>query len=258
MSQQQGGYGYNNEQVSVCPRHPDQVTYVRCGRCGRLACGKCQVPLDVGMMCVDCMAAAQAAAPKIRYARTAPMMTYTLIAINCLVWVLQLLFRQVTVFGIYNPLYVEYTGEWYRLLTSGFLHSTSNITHLVLNMMTLYLFGQALEPLLGRWKFLTTYLLSIIGGSLAVHLLAQMMGTMDTSTLGASGGVFGLFGAFFAISRARKQSTSGIVLLVVLNFAFGFFASGISWEAHLGGLITGAVVATALDRLPTSRGNSLR
>lgn len=257
MSQQIGSYGYNNEQVSVCPRHPDQITYVRCGRCGRLACGKCQVPLEVGMMCVDCMTAAQAAAPRIRYARTLPIVTYTLIALNCLIWVLQMLFRQVTVFGIYNPLYVEYTGEWYRLLTSGFLHSTSNITHLLLNMLTLYLFGQALEPLLGRWKFLATYLLSIIGGSLAVHLIAQMMGTMDTSTLGASGGVFGLFGAFFALSRARKQSTSGIVLLVVLNFAFGFFASGISWEAHLGGLITGAVVATILDRIPTPRGSRL-
>lgn len=258
MSQQPGGYGYNNEQVSVCPRHPDQITYVRCGRCGRLACGKCQIPLEVGMMCVDCMVAAQAAAPKIRYARALPTVTYTLIAVNCLMWVLQLLFRQVTIFGIYNPLYVEYTGEWYRLLTSGFLHSTSNITHLALNMLTLYLFGQALEPLLGRWKFLVTYLLSIIGGSLTVHLIAQLMGTMEASTLGASGGVFGLFGAFFALSRARQQSTRGIVLLVVFNFVFGFFASGISWEAHLGGLVTGAVVASLLDRFPQSQQNRVK
>ena len=118
-------------------------------------------------------------------------------------------------------------------------------------MFTLYLFGQALEPLMGKGKFLATYLLSIIGGSVAVHLLASVLGGMDVSTLGASGGVFGLFGAFFALSRARQQSTSSIVILVAINFAFGFLMPGISWEAHLGGLVTGALVAAVLDRLPS-------
>ena len=250
MSEQAGHFGYNSGDVSVCPRHPDQVTYVRCGRCGRLACGQCQVPLEVGMMCVDCLAEAQRSAPRIRYAKARPTITYALIGINSVVWILQFFFASVTAFGIYNPLYVEYTGQWYRLLTSGFLHSPNNVTHLLLNMFTLYLFGQALEPLMGKWKFLATYLLSIIGGSVAVHLLASVLGGMDVSTLGASGGVFGLFGAFFALSRARQQSTSGIVILVAINFAFGFLMPGISWEAHLGGLITGALVATVLDRIP--------
>lgn len=251
MSEQVGRYGYSSDETPVCPRHPNQVTYVRCGRCGRLACGQCQVPLEVGMMCVDCLAEAQRSAPQIRYAKTAPTITYALIGISGAVWILQFFFASVTTFGIYNPLYVEYTGQWYRLLTSGFLHSPNNVTHLLLNMFTLYLFGQALEPLMGKWKFLATYLLSIIGGSMAVHLLASVLGGMDVSTLGASGGVFGLFGAFFALSRARQQSTSSIVILVAINFAFGFLMPGISWEAHLGGLITGALVATVLDRIPS-------
>lgn len=251
MSEQVGRYGYSSDETPVCPRHPDQVTYVRCGRCGRLACGQCQVPLEVGMMCVDCLAESQRSAPRVRYAKAHPTITYAIIGINVMVLILQFIFPQVTVFGIYNPLYVEYTGQWYRMLTSGFLHSPDNISHLLLNMFTLYLFGQALEPLMGKRKFLATYLLSIIGGSVAVHLLASVLGGMEVSTLGASGGVFGLFGAFFALSRARQQSTSSIVILVAINFAFGFFMPGISWEAHLGGLVTGALVAAVLDRLPS-------
>lgn len=253
MSEQAGQFGYNSGDVSVCPRHPDQVTYVRCGRCGRLACGACQVPLEVGMMCVDCLAAAQKAAPKVRYATAKPLVTYTLIGLNVLIWLAQLVAPTVTQAGVYVPLYVEVTGEWYRLLTAGFLHSPGNVTHLGLNMFTLYLFGQALEPVLGRWKFLATYLGSILGGSVAVHLIAAFVtGDMNVATLGASGGVFGLFGAFFAIARARQQSTNSIIILVAINFAFGFLMPGISWEAHLGGLVTGALVASVLDRLPGS------
>lgn len=258
MSEQTGKYGYSNSEVSVCAQHPDRITYVRCGRCGRLACGDCQVPLEVGMMCVDCRAAARAATPTIKYAKTAPTITYALIGINVVVWVLQFFFRDVTIWGIYNPLYVEVTGEWYRLLSSGFLHSPSNITHLLLNMFTLYLFGQALEPLMGRWRFLATYLIAIVGGSAAVHLIASITDQMTVNTLGASGGVFGLFGAFFALARARKQSTSSILILVGINFIFGFLMPGISWEAHLGGLIAGALAATALDRLPRAGSRSGR
>lgn len=249
-------YGYNNNQQSVCPRHPDQVTYVRCGRCGRLACGKCQIPLEVGMMCVDCRQQVRAAQPANRTPRSKPVVTYALIALNVLVWALQWVFPSVSTVGLYNPAWVEYSGEWYRALTSGFLHSLGNLSHLPLNMFSLYLFGQALEPILGRWKFLSTYLLSILGGSAAVHLIARFWGDygdMTTSVLGASGGVFGLFGAFFALARARRQSTSGIMVLVAINFVYGLMFPGVSWEAHLGGLVTGAIVATLLNGLPEPR-----
>ena len=124
------GYGYDNNQQSVCPRHPEQVTYVRCGRCSRLACGNCQVPLEVGMMCVDCMQQVRATQPASRTARSKPVVTYALIAINVLVWGLQWIFPSVTTFGLYNPAWVEYSGEWYRALTSGFLHSLGNLSHL--------------------------------------------------------------------------------------------------------------------------------
>ena len=105
-------YGYNNNQQSVCPRHPDQVTYVRCGRCGRLACGKCQIPLEVGMMCVDCRQQVRAAQPASRTTRSRPVVTYALIALNVLVWALQWVFPSVSTVGLYNPAWVEYSGEW--------------------------------------------------------------------------------------------------------------------------------------------------
>ena len=259
MDDTRAGYGLNNGQTSVCPRHPDQITYVHCPRCGRLACGYCQVPLEVGMICRDCLAQAQAQAQA--RARSAgywrspltskPLVTWSLMGLNLLIWLLQLIFPAITQAAIYNPAWVEYSGQWYRALTAGFLHSTSNPSHLLLNLLTFYLFGQALEPLMGRWKFLTTYLLSILGGSLAVHLLAGLSGQMLVSTLGASGGVFGLFGAFFALAKARQQSTSSIQILIFINLASGFVLPGVSWEAHLGGLLAGALTAALLDRIPS-------
>lgn len=246
-------YGYHDNTTTVCTRHPDRITYVRCGRCNRYTCGDCQIPLEVGMICTDCMATAQAQTPRIRYANTKPVVTYTLIGITAAIWILQWIFPAVTTAGIYNPAYVEYTGQWYRALTSGFLHSLGNLTHLPFNMFSLYLFGQALEPILGRWKFLALYLASIVGGSLTVHLLSGFLDTANVSTLGASGGVFGLFGAFFALAKARQQSTSSIVTLVAINFAYGFIFPNVSWEGHLGGLITGALVAGLMSRLPSLR-----
>lgn len=182
-----------------------------------------------------------------RKGQVLPRLTYALIGINSLIWILQVFFDQVTLAAVHNPLYVEYSGQWYRLITAGFIHSPTGVTHLLLNMLTLYLFGQALEPLLGPKKFITIYLVSILGGSLAVQGLAHLLGTMNVNTLGASGGVFGLFGAYFALARARRKSTQGILILVGINFAFGLLEPSISWEAHLGGLLTGLVFTWLLE-----------
>lgn len=177
--------------------------------------------------------------------------TYGLILINILVYALQHLIPGAWIYlmGAYNPLYVEYSGEWWRAFTSGFIHSQTDISHLLMNMLTLYLFGQALEPRMQKWQYLAIYLLSILGGSAMILYVANMSGQMNITTIGASGGVFGLFGAYFAFAKLTQQSTLPILILVSLNFGYGFLVGNVSWEAHLGGLITGALVAFGLAAL---------
>lgn len=150
-------------------------------------------------------------------------------------------------------------GEYYRLITSMFLHS--GLLHLALNMLALWVVGGVLEPLLGRARFLALYLVSGLGGSVAVYLTAglgvylfnqeqPLFGTLTTPTVGASGAVFGLFGAFYVVLRRLRRSTSAITLILAINIVLTFTIPGISVAGHLGGLATGAVVAAGLAYAP--------
>lgn len=174
-------------------------------------------------------------------AREIPV-TWTLIGLCTVIYLLQWMVPNslVTARMAYFPALTEL--EPWRMLTSGFVHSPGNPMHLLLNMYTLLLFGQALEPQMGRWRFLTVYLVSILGGSAAVWLLADPL----VPVVGASGGIFGLFGALFVGMRRTGAPTGGLVALVVINLIFGFVMPGIAWEAHLGGLAAGALAAFLL------------
>jgi membrane associated rhomboid family serine protease len=111
--------------------------------------------------------------------------------------------------------------------------------HIALNMYSLYLFGSVIEPLLGKARFLVLYLLAIFGGSVAVLLLNP-----STAVLGASGGIFGLMGAYFVILRSLGQRSGQMTGLIALNLILGFLpGTNISWQAHIGGLIVGGLVA---------------
>jgi len=198
---------------------------------------------------VDCVAEAARSRPAYRTSlggrapRGSPLLvTWTLIGVNTAVYALQWLGLVVGIdlarLFAYAPLLT--VPEPWRLLTSGFLHSTANPVHLLLNMYSLYLFGRMLEPALGRRRFLLLFLLSVLGGSVGVLLLGSPL----TLVLGASGGVFGLFGALFVLQRHLGQSITPIVVLIAVNLAFGFLFPGIAWEAHLGGLVAGALVAS--------------
>ncbi|MCM3688480.1 rhomboid family intramembrane serine protease [Kocuria rosea] len=249
MSGERPQYGTSTGgQVPVCPRHPDRPSYVSCQRCGRPVCPECQRSAAVGVHCVDCVQEAARSRPAYRTSLggraargSAMLVTWWLIGANVVVYALQWL---ALVLGVgllqlfaYAP--VTTTSEPWRMLTSGFLHSTTNPLHLLLNMYTLYLFGQMLEPALGRARFLLLFGLSVLGGSLGVLLLASPY----TLVVGASGGIFGLFGALFVLQRHLGQSITPIVVLIGVNLAFGFLFPGIAWQAHLGGLVTGALVA---------------
>ncbi|WP_043497509.1 rhomboid family intramembrane serine protease [Georgenia sp. SUBG003] len=241
-------------QVPVCPRHPDRVSYVRCQRCGRPACPECQRPAAVGIQCVDCVNEARARVPAPRTvlggrARAGrPVVTITIIAMCVVIYLAQ---RVPGLMVAHSFIFMPALGDQqpYRFLTSAFLHGGT--LHLALNMYALWVVGSVLEPALGRWRFISLYLLSAIGGSVAVLLLADPAGvSWSTPVVGASGAVFGLFSAIFIVLRRFGRDATQILVLIVLNFVIGFVFAGISWQSHLGGAITGAVLAAAYVYAP--------
>ncbi|WP_127466099.1 rhomboid family intramembrane serine protease [Streptomyces sp. B27] len=265
--------------ATTCYRHPSYETYVRCTRCERTICPECMHGASVGHQCPECVKKGQRS---VRRARTvfggavsgavAPVVTYVLMALNVLAYAVEVV-RPETVdrFAVlgaaltgpdgaqYYYRGVEYAGyrltgiadgEWYRLVTGTFLHlppdSSFGVMHLLFNMFALWNIGRAVEGQLGRARCLALYLLSALGGSVAVYLLAP-----DTSTVGASGAVFGLAASYWVISRrlghdmgAVNRFMAGFLLWMVLSALFT------SWQGHLGGLLTGALVTYGLAYAP--------
>lgn len=223
----------------------------------------------VGHQCVECVREGN---KSVRAARTVfggrvartPAVTYTLIAINVAMYLLQLARNEIVTdlamlgvatdrLGYVVPGYGVADGEWYRLISGAFLHSLPSggslgISHILFNMWALWVIGQQLELALGRARFITLYLLSALGGSVLVYLLAP-----EAWTVGASGAIFGLFGGFFVVLRRLRQSAGGIVFLLAINLVITFAVPNISWQGHLGGLIVGGVVAWAYAYAPAAR-----
>ena len=240
--------------ANYCYRHPDRQSYVLCQRCGRTICGECQTPAAVGVVCPECMAQQRAAHPRTKPAwltrltgSGAPVVTYAIIAICVLVFIVQtlgsLLNIPVNAALVYAGAFSYPSGtlglgfEPWRMFTSVFAHA--NIIHLALNMYTLFVFGMALEPLLGRARYLALFLISGFAGSLGVLLLASP----GQPVLGASGAIFGLFGAFFIIQRRLGGSATQMLVLLAINLGIGFLPGfNIAWQAHVGGLIGGLLV----------------
>jgi membrane associated rhomboid family serine protease len=135
-------------------------------------------------------------------------------------------------------------GEYYRLLTAAFLHGGP--FHLAMNMFALATLGPTLESALGRSRYLALYLLSALGGS-ALSFLLSSPGQLG---VGASGAIFGLFGAYYVVVRRLGGETRQIVTLLVINFAITIAVPIIDWRAHLGGFVTGVLVAAALAYVP--------
>jgi membrane associated rhomboid family serine protease len=136
-------------------------------------------------------------------------------------------------------------GEWWRLFTAPFLHA--GLWHVGLNMMAQWILGGVLEPLLGRSRFLTLYLVSALGGAVASYAF----NAPTVLSVGASGAVYGLLGGTFVVLRRLNRDTSGVVVILGLNLVLGFVWPGIDWRAHLGGLLVGALQALAFAYAPT-------
>lgn len=249
--------------IPVCPRHPDRPSYVRCQRCGRPACPECQRAAAVGFQCIDCVNEIKRTTPGVQsvyggaLAAGRPLMTYLIIALCVVVYVLQWLIPGDVLFynfAFASPFASTEFGEFepWRMLTAAFLHSQGFLLHIVLNMYTLWIFGQALEPLLGRVRFLAVYLLSAIGGSVGYLLLTPMYvpGQPVSAVVGASGAIFGLFGAMLVVQRQRGGETKQLWVLIAINGVIGFMVPSIAWQAHLGGLVTGALAAAVVAYAP--------
>lgn len=237
--------------MQTCYRHPSVETGVSCSSCGRPICVDCMTPTNVGMRCPECSKQrTQVRTAATMFAGSEPRVTFAIIAINAIVFLLMLsqggTGTQTRVGSIYEHgvLFGPFVdqGEWWRLVTAGFMHDGA--LHILFNMVGVYFLGQMLEQALGHLRFAALYFASLLAGSFGALLLSP-----DAATVGASGAVFGLFGAAFIIMRQRgiNPMQTAIGPILILNLLITVANSGsISVGGHFGGLIGGGLAAMAI------------
>jgi membrane associated rhomboid family serine protease len=240
-----------------CYRHPGRETGVRCSRCERPVCPECRVEAAVGFQCVECVHGGRAA--PVRQARTdyggparadGALVTRWLIGINLAVWLLAFVGGDNLFYRLVMQGDAVVTGDqWYRMITSVFLHEPSSfgILHIAMNMWSLWILGPYVEAAVGRLRYLVLYLLSGIAGS------ALLMLTNPVEVVaGASGAIFGLLGAVVVIHRHRGFNLGPIMAVLVVNLVATFSLGFIAWQAHVGGLIVGALLAAGFVHAPAT------
>ena len=250
----------------TCYRHRDRETYVRCNRCDKYICPDCMHSAAVGFHCPDCVREGN---KSVRARQTIfggkvsgdeGVVTKVLIGICLVVYLLQV--SDTSIVAKYADLPARAigtftegvaAGEYYRLITAAFLHGS--VIHIAFNMYALFAFGTQVENALGRVRYIALYLVSALGGSTLSYLLADVgprgvFPVSSASSVGASGAVFGLFGAYYVIAKRLRADTGQIVGLIVINLAFGFVVPQIDNWAHIGGLATGLAVTVAMSKVP--------
>jgi membrane associated rhomboid family serine protease len=243
--------------MPTCYRHPDRETGLSCSECGRPICTECMTMAPVGIRCPEHAGTRPRRAigprPVVRAQRrvgamTAPV-TRALIAINVGIY----LITAVQGHGINSPggsLFFKWAldgpdvanGGWWRLLTAAFLHE--GVFHIGLNMLSLFFIGPLVEQYLGGARFLGLYLVAGVAGSAGALLQAPL-----TYTVGASGAIFGILGAWLILEWQITGRLAGQAMTwIVINLAFSFSVSGISWGGHVGGLIGGILATLSFAR----------
>lgn len=247
--------------LPTCYRHPDRETRLACSNCGRPVCVDCVRTADVGQRCLECAAPAPGAQALDmedvrRQGSKRAYVTFTFLGVSLAIFAVQLLVpgmdeRIGRAFAHYNML-VD-AGEWWRLFTAAFLHSGE--MHVAFNMYALYLFGPQLEREVGSVPFAGLYVASALAGGAGWYLFGHPL----IPVVGASGAIFGLFGAWLAASYRGRHTATGraslrqLLLLLGINAALGFLPGArIAWQAHAGGLVAGLVIA-AVWMLPALR-----
>jgi membrane associated rhomboid family serine protease len=243
-------------QTETCFHHHDRATGRHCTRCGRAACAECLHQAAVGSQCWECIKAARPPTrERVRrsFAARPLIATQTLIIANVAMFVYTNGVNDALQSNRRLGRYVVSAtavdqGEWWRLVTSGFIHF--GIAHIFFNMIALWFIGQVLEPAIGPWRFSAIYFASLLAGSLGAILLNPFV-----ASGGASGAVFGV-GAAATVAMTRRGVRfwdTGFGPLLLINFAFGFFLTGVSIGGHLGGMIAGAITGLALIQPSKSR-----
>ncbi|MDV9177191.1 rhomboid family intramembrane serine protease [Streptomyces sp. W16] len=251
-----------------CYRHPDRETGVRCTRCERPICPECMVSASVGFQCPECVRdgsgtghAPTAAQPRTIAGGTVVadprLVTKILVGICVAVYLVQLAKgdRFTDRLDLIGQAYVPVLGsvqgvaqgQPYRLLTAMFLHGSP--IHIIFNMMSLWWIGGPLEAALGRARYLALYFVSGLAGSALTYLLAAP----NSPSLGASGAIFGLFGATAVLMRRLRYDMRPVIALLVINLIFTFGWSNIAWQAHIGGLVAGVITGYAMVHAPRER-----
>jgi membrane associated rhomboid family serine protease len=239
-----------------CYRHPNRETYVSCSECGRPICTECMTAAPVGQRCPEHSGKPQGVGRMTTGIRRAGyeghggLVTRVLIGINVAVYLLELA-QGGTINGVGSKIYEKGVlfgpfvaqGDWWRLMTSAFLHYGP--LHLGLNMYFLYLIGTPVEQYLGRARFLILYLVSGLAGAAGALVV-----TPTSPTVGASGAIFGVLGGALVLERQRNFVLGGSAMgLILINLVFSFVLSNISVGGHIGGLIGGILCMLAFSRL---------
>jgi len=230
--------------MAVCYRHPNRETGVSCSSCGRPICPDCMTPTPVGMRCPEC-ARDRTRVQRLPSLSRTPVATQALIGLNVLAFLAETAAGAplggggggtVWVHGVLFGPAISMNHEYWRLVTAGFLHD--GLFHLFVNMISLYFVGSALEPAIGRVNFLAVYFVSLLAGSFGALWFSP-----GIPTLGASGAIFGIFGALIIVARNRGIPIwqSGLGYVLVFNLIFSLSVRGISVGDHLGGLVGGLI-----------------
>ncbi|MFD6287468.1 rhomboid family intramembrane serine protease [Streptomyces sp. NPDC060205] len=254
--------------LPTCYRHPDRETGIRCTRCERPICPECMISASVGFQCPECVREGSGTghAPGASQPRTLAggtltsdprLVTKILVGLNLAVYLVQLSVgdRFTDSFDLIGRAFVPVLGDvegvaegqWYRMVTAMFLHGS--YLHIAFNMLSLWWIGGPLEAALGRARYLALYVSSGLAGSALTYLIAEP----NQPSLGASGAIFGLFGATAILMRRLNYDMRPVIALLVINLIFTFGWPNIAWEAHVGGLVGGVLVGYAMVHAPRER-----
>ena len=251
--------------VPVCYRHKDRITGLSCSRCEKPICVECSHDSSVGQLCPEC------AAPSGRHRvvqgrqiygrpsfQTAPV-TFTIMAVTVAIYVAgmlsadldNLLFRNLA-----QANWLVAAGDWWRIFSAALLHGS--LMHIGFNMYALYLFGPRMEQQIGSSSFAALYVASAGAGGLTSYLL----GSTEQVSIGASGAIFGLFGAWIFVAWKLRHTPGGrsmfkqLFVLLAINVVISF-TPGIDGFAHLGGFIAGLVIAALWSVLAVGKPNAV-
>ncbi|MGQ4429897.1 MULTISPECIES: rhomboid family intramembrane serine protease [unclassified Streptomyces] len=259
----------DGQSLPVCYRHPDRETGIRCTRCEKPICSECMVSASVGFQCPDCVRsgsgtghAPTAAQPRTLAGGTVAadprLVTKILIGLCIAAYVVQRvvgdkftndfeLIGRASFTGL-PPYEGVAEGQPYRLLTAMFLHASP--IHIIFNMLSLWWLGGPLEAALGRARYIALYFVSGLAGSALTYLIAAQ----NQPSLGASGAIFGLFGATAVLMRRLNYDLRPLIAILVINLIFTFNPGmNIAWQAHIGGLVAGVITGYAMVHAPRER-----